>query len=97
MGNELKKFNKSALKSRTERIIKSNPKIPDYCNVGLRPGSQNYKTVASVSTSECYTSKKDTEKYTGDQIIGIGTMHKSNAVPITKDSDMAKEIARMRR
>lgn len=34
--------------------------------------------------------------YTGTKIIGIGTMHKSNAVPIFSD-DEAKEISRMRR
>lgn len=34
--------------------------------------------------------------YTGDKILGIGTMHKSNAVPIFSDSE-AKEISNMRR
>lgn len=34
--------------------------------------------------------------YTGNKIIGIGTMHKSNAVPIFSD-DEAKEISKMRR
>lgn len=40
---------------------------------------------------------KSPEKvYTGTKIIGIGTMHKSNAVPIFSD-DQAKEISSMRR
>jgi hypothetical protein len=39
---------------------------------------------------------KQIPKYTGTKIIGIGTMHKSNAVPIFSD-DEAKEISRMRR
>lgn len=34
--------------------------------------------------------------YTGTKILGIGTMHKSNAVPIFSD-DQAKEISSMRR
>ncbi len=34
--------------------------------------------------------------YTGNKIIGIGTMHKSNAVPIFTD-DEAKDISSMRR
>lgn len=34
--------------------------------------------------------------YTGDKIKGIGTMHKSNAVPIFTD-EQARDIARMRR
>ena len=35
-------------------------------------------------------------QYTGTKIKGIGTMHKSNAVPIFTD-DEAKDIAHMRR
>lgn len=35
-------------------------------------------------------------QYTGDKIVGIGTMHKSNAVPIFSDQE-AKEISSMRR
>ena len=34
--------------------------------------------------------------YTGTKILGIGTMHKSNAVPIFSD-EQAQDIARMRR
>ena len=39
---------------------------------------------------------KQTPRYTGDKIVGIGTMHKSNAVPIFSDQE-AKEISSMRR
>ena len=35
-------------------------------------------------------------RYTGTAMIGIGTLHKSNAVPVFS-SDDAKEISRMRR
>ena len=41
-------------------------------------------------------SSKQIPKYTGDKIIGIGTMHKSNAVPIFSDNE-AKDISSMRR
>lgn len=40
--------------------------------------------------------KKQQHQYTGDKMIGIGTLHKSNAVPVFS-SDDAKEISRMRR
>jgi len=40
--------------------------------------------------------KKDTPVYTGGNIVGIGTLHKSNAVPIFSDRE-AKEISSMRR
>lgn len=40
--------------------------------------------------------KADTKVYTGTKMIGIGTMHKSNSVPIFSD-DEAKAISSMRR
>ena len=40
--------------------------------------------------------RKDDKVYTGNNIVGIGTMHKSNAVPIFNDKE-AKELATMRR
>ena len=39
---------------------------------------------------------KQSQQYTGSKIIGIGTMHKSNAVPIFSNDD-AKAISSMRR
>jgi hypothetical protein len=42
------------------------------------------------------TAKRTVHMYTGDKMIGIGTLHKSNAVPIFSEDD-AKEQARMRR
>ena len=39
---------------------------------------------------------KQSQQYTGNKIIGIGTMHKSNAVPIFND-EHAKDISTMRR
>jgi hypothetical protein len=40
--------------------------------------------------------KPEQKVYTGDKIKGIGTMHKSNAVPIFSDEE-AVEISKMRR
>lgn len=42
------------------------------------------------------TSRKEIPQYTGTAMLGIGTLHKSNAVPIFSSED-AKEQARMRR
>ena len=39
---------------------------------------------------------KDIPQYTGTKILGIGTMHKSNAVPVFSDEE-AHDIATMRR
>ncbi len=61
----------------------------------------SYRTeTASAPTSDRImpvAGKRKENVYTGDEIAGIGTMHKSNMVPVRKDSNAAKEIASMRR
>jgi len=52
--------------------------------------------VASLDTGFVACVKKFGNSYTGEKIKGIGTMHKSNAVPIFTDNE-AKDIASMRR
>lgn len=44
-----------------------------------------------------FTPRKEPQKYTGDLIVGIATMHKSNAVPVMRGTKQAEEIAKMRR
>jgi hypothetical protein len=43
-----------------------------------------------------YAVRSDKKTYTGDKMIGIAAMHKSNLVPVFQ-SDAAKDIAAMRR
>ncbi len=52
--------------------------------------------IPSLNSGYHDCSKKPTPVYTGSAIKGIGTMHKSNAVPIFSD-EQAIEIATMRR
>lgn len=53
--------------------------------------------IPSLNSADMTPATKAPEKvYTGTKILGIGTMHKSNAVPIFSD-DQAKEISSMRR
>jgi len=42
------------------------------------------------------TPRKERQQYTGTLVKGIGTMHKSNAVPVI-DEEQMKDLARMRR
>jgi hypothetical protein len=58
---------------------------------------QQMKSGTFNSESMSHGTKKEPMKYTGDLIQGIATMHKSNAVPVMKGTDQAKDIARMRR
>lgn len=39
--------------------------------------------------------KQDRKEYTGDLIVGIATMHKSNAVPVMRGTKQAEEISQM--
>jgi len=79
------------------------PKKPDINYVRETPKYRSLMeeqmhngTFHKLGTSGCGTKKKPM-KYTGDLITGIATMHKSNAVPVMKGTDQAKDIARMRR
>ena len=60
-------------------------------------GRTNTHHIKSLDTGHFGTvSSKPTPKYTGTKILGIGTMHKSNAVPVFSDEE-AQDISRMRR
>lgn len=72
-----------------KREVKKNEEHLDYLKSS---NGNNYGKV--WVTGPCTT--KQTPTYTGSKIIGIGTMHKSNAVPIFSDEE-AKDISRMRR
>jgi len=68
---------------------RDDPKIPSAMEEAIKAGTFNRGCSGGT--------KKETPKYTGDLIVGIATMHKSNAVPVMRGTDQAKEIARMRR
>jgi len=61
------------------------------------PVGRETKRIASLDTGHSGAVRtKDIPQYTGTKILGIGTMHKSNAVPIFAD-EQAVEISTMRR
>lgn len=60
------------------------------------PEDRNPKKYKSVDTGGGSTAPLPTKVYTGDKMVGIGTMHKSNMVPIFSDQE-AKDISTMRR
>jgi hypothetical protein len=61
------------------------------------PVGRESKHYPSLDTGLANATKPiEGKRYTGNNIIGIGTLHKSNAVPIFSDQE-AKEIAKMRR
>lgn len=75
----------------------------------FKPKSKNIEPVDFVRTAPHYPSlntdfkelsgvcaKKEEQVYTGDKLIGIAVMHKSNLVPVFSRDD-ATELAKMRR
>mgnify|MGYP003122102451 CR=1 FL=1 len=61
--------------------------IPDY--------RTHKNTIPTAGSMIGNGTKKESTKYTGTDIVGIATMHKSNAVPIRRGTNEAKEIADM--
>ena len=52
--------------------------------------------IPSLNTGAAIAPKAPVPMYTGTKVKGIGTMHKSNAVPVFSD-EQAVDISRMRR
>ena len=68
---------------------RDDPKIPSAMEEAIKNGTFNRGCSGGT--------KKESPKYTGDLIVGIATMHKSNAVPVMRGTKQAEEIAKMRR
>lgn len=56
---------------------------------------QKYASIPPTATDISF-SKPERKEYTGDYIVGIATMHKSNSVPVGRD-DNPKDYSTMRR
>jgi hypothetical protein len=74
---------------RTAKNTSSGNTIPDY--------KEHQGTVSCSNNITGFAAKRHENQYTGDELAGIGMLHKSNMVPVRKDSNDAIEIARMRR
>ena len=75
---------------RAEQDADHREKYPSLMEQQMKDGTFNTESMSKGT-------KKEPMMYTGDLIQGIATMHKSNAVPVMKGTDQAKDIARMRR
>jgi hypothetical protein len=69
---------------------------PLVYDLGAPPGRGSTKHIPSLNTGAGVAPLPPTKVYTGTAMIGIGQLHKSNAVPVFS-SDDAADIAKMRR
>lgn len=75
------------------KVTSSTGTLKNILNV---PPGRETPRYPSLNTNLGSCGKKDSPVYTGDKVVGIGTLHKSNAVPIFS-SEEAKDQASMRR
>ena len=83
-----------------EIVKKYEPKKPvKYKAVTWQPSKpyvRETKHYPSLNTSGGSATKAEPKIYTGDKVLGIATLHKSNAVPVF-NSEEAVDISKMRR
>ena len=87
----------SSIKSMSTNFSKNKSKINSSISPSFTaPYRRETSKCDSLDTGFVTCVKRFGNTYTGEKIKGIGTMHKSNAVPIFTDNE-AKEISSMRR
>lgn len=87
-----KRWGIQAEEKRRRRALESGT----YTGPKTEPYRRETPKIASLPFTAGACTKAPDKVYTGDKIKGIGTMHKSNAVPIFSDEE-AVEISKMRR
>ena len=79
----------------TKTVVKPKQQLSDVYSLG-KPACRETPKIPSLPFTGGPCALKPNPVYTGTAIKGIGTMHKSNAVPIFSN-EQAIEIATMRR
>lgn len=98
-GQSKKKTERAGVECKMLQHKKVNTPVTAMETAGQATGSPEVESSSPKSLGLWVTGAVTTKQspvYTGTKIIGIGTMHKSNAVPIFSDNE-AKEISSMRR
>ena len=88
-----KKWEVDADEKRRRRAMKAEPLT---YKLSAPVGRSTSNHIPSLNTGEGIAASKPVQQYTGTKMKGIGTMHKSNSVPIFSDEE-AVAIATMRR
>jgi len=91
---KLKAWGLEAENKKRNRALKS-PVMDSNTGPKVPPGRETTR-IASQDTGWVPCTTAPNQEYTGTKVKGIGTMHKSNAVPIFSDEE-AVDISKMRR
>jgi hypothetical protein len=87
-----KRWGIEAEEKKRTRALKAPPLTGYNLGVPVERSTRQYKSVDTGGNAALAPAKV----YTGSDMIGIGQLHKSNAIPIFKKSD-AEDLAKMRR
>lgn len=77
-----------------KKVIVAKP-TPFTYSLSTPPGRETVRH-PSLNTGDKAATKAAPKVYTGDKMLGIATMHKSNSVPVFRKED-AVDISKMRR
>ena len=87
-----KKWGIESEERKRSRALKAKPFVPK-----INPRLAELRSAASVPDAhKGAVTVRQTPKYTGDKIVGISTLHKSNAIPVFSKQE-AIEVSKMRR
>ena len=88
---------KSEPNRKDRKSLQSKPKFNPVVNsrVVVDPSRLTHN-IPSVDTGASIAAKKPVQQYTGDAMIGIGQLHKSNGIPVFSKEE-AHDLALMRR
>ena len=87
-----KKWGIEAEERKRTRALKSKPFVPK-----VNPRLAELRTTASLPDAHTgAVTIKQTPQYTGNKIVGISTLHKSNAIPVFSRQE-AIDVSKMRR
>jgi len=87
-----KRWGVEAEEKKRTRALKAPPLTGYNLGVPVERSTRQYKSVDTGGNAALAPAKV----YTGSDMIGIGQLHKSNAIPIFRKSD-AEDLAKMRR
>ena len=89
----LKRQGVAAEEKKRRRALAAEPLVYNLTGATDRAGTAH---IPSLGTGGGVAALAPAKMYTGSEMIGIGQLHKSNAIPIFKKSD-AEDLAKMRR
>jgi hypothetical protein len=89
-------LDKWGVKDDVTKVRKSTKLDPVVRNAPVVDPKRSTRHIPSVDTGQGIAARPADKVYTGDAMIGIGQLHKSNGIPVFRQED-AIDVSKMRR